>query len=363
MVPNLIPISWTSPTAPGRFRPGNFLIPLTLATLLFPGLGEPSTKDQPIRGVTISTHTDGSDWGSPALLPTMKDIQSMGGNWVCIHPYGWLGKDGRIRFHDFDPRNPPAYLANPIRYAHELGLKILIKPHLGYWGSGFSWRGAIRFDTQNEWDQFFADYKKWIVLLAAGCRGADGFVVGTELDSTLAQQEKWREVIREVRTKTEVPLTYAANWTHFRDVGFWDALDVIGIQAYFPIATEKNPSPETLAAGWNKLMPGLGDFARRHNRKIVFTELGYTRSHSASIHPWNSHQDGMEAEENQARCLRAALLAVEQEPSIAGVFLWKWFLKPYSVGRNFQLATPRLMEVIGQTWRQDAPISLPLSGQ
>ena len=285
MVPNLIPISLTTPPAPGRLCPRILSASLLLAAILVFSPGASAEKDTPIRGVTISTHTDGSDWGSPVLHPTMKDIQSIGANWVCIHPYGWLGKDGRIRFHGFDPRNPPDYLANPIRYAHQLGLKILIKPHLGYWGSGFSWRGAIRFDTQGEWDNFFADYKAWIALLAAGSQEADGFVVGTELDSTLVHPEKWREVIQEVRKNTDVPLTYAANWTHFRDVEFWDALDIIGIQAYFPITIGKDPDMETLAAGWSKLMPELGDFARENNRKIVFTELGYTRSHSASIHP------------------------------------------------------------------------------
>ena len=354
MVSHLNLLFRTTLPVPRRLRPKVPLVLLTLAALLALPSAVPATENEPIRGVTISTHTDGTDWGSPVLYPTMRDIRSTGGNWVCIHPYGWLGRDGRIRFHDFDPQNPPPYLANPIRYAHELGLKILIKPHLGYWGSGFSWRGAIRFDTRVEWDRFFEDYGRWITLLAAASRDADGFVVGTELDSTLALENKWRDLIREVRKETKVPLTYAANWTHFREVGFWDALDVIGIQAYFPLTSIKDPDLETLAAGWEKVMSELSAFAREHNRKIVFTELGYSRSHSASIHPWDSQQDGKEAEENQARCLRAALLAVEREPSVAGVFLWKWFPSPYTIGRNFQLATPRLKQVIRQTWREDA---------
>jgi hypothetical protein len=34
------------------------------------------------------------------------------------------------------------------------------------------------------------------------------------------------------------------------------------------------------------------------------------------------------------------------------VFLWKWFPNPHPVGRNFQLATPRLKRAISEVWRQ-----------
>ena len=40
---------------------------------------------------------------------------------------------------------PPDYIARPIREAHAQGLKVLIKPHIAYWGSPFRWRGEIKF--------------------------------------------------------------------------------------------------------------------------------------------------------------------------------------------------------------------------
>ena len=210
-----------------------FLLSATLFAL--PAIAHAEVDKSTVRGITISTHGGGRDWGSDAMIPTMEEIRALGANWVSIHPYARINTDGSLRFERFDPQNPPEYLARPIREAHRLGLNICIKPHIAYWGTPFSWRGEITFERDEEWQRFWADYSEWIVLLAAASRDADGFVVGTELDRTLHFENEWRAVIARVREQTRAPLTYAANWTDYHRVPFWDALDVIGIQAYFPL--------------------------------------------------------------------------------------------------------------------------------
>lgn len=82
----------------------------------------------------------------------------------------------------------------------------------------------------------------------------------------------------------------------------------------------------------------------------MFTELGYNRSLRAASRPWDPDLDGPEAEDLQELCLRVALRAVEDEPAIAGAFLWKWFPSPHPVGRDFQLVTPRLKRAIAEAW-------------
>ena len=124
-------------------------------------------------------------------------------------------------------------------------MSICIKPHIAYWGSSFSWRGEIEFSREDAWDRFWRDYRAWITLLAEACREADGFVVGTELDRTLRFEDEWRALIADVRAHTGAPLTYAANWTDYQRVPFWDALDVIGIQAYFPLTDQRPPAEKT----------------------------------------------------------------------------------------------------------------------
>jgi len=308
---------------------------------------EPARK---VRGITVSTHTDGREWGWDAIGSTVEDIREVGAGWIAIHPYGVIRGDGTVVFRTFEADRPPAHLVRPIREAHDRGLQILIKPHLAYWGSPFSWRGEIEFSSDEQWERFWSSYRRWIVQVARACRDADGFVVGTELDRTLRFGERWREIIAAVREVTDAPLTYAANWSDYRDVTFWDALDVIGVQAYFPLTSAPTSAAPDLAQAWQRWMAELREFASGANRKVVFTELGYSRSMEAPVRPWAYGVDGPEAEPVQESCLRVALRAIEAEPTVVGVFLWKWFPNPHPVGRDFQLATPRLKRAIREVW-------------
>ena len=133
---------------------------------------------------------------------------------------------------------------------------------------------------------------------------ADAFVVGTELDRTVHRDGAWRRVIAAVRDRFGGHITYAANWTHYEQVPFWDAVDVIGIQGYFPLAERPGlPEPERLQAAWNERLDELAMFSRLQNRKIVLAELGYSRSAQAAVRPWDGREGGEHAEETQARCL------------------------------------------------------------
>ena len=147
-------------------------------------------------------------------------------------------------------------------------------------------------------------------------------------------------------------MTYAANWTDYERVPFWDALDVIGIQAYFPLTQERDPDAAELDAAWARRMAALRRYALTVGRRIVFTELGYNRSFLAPSEPWQSHTDGPEAEPLQLACMRSALQAIEGESVVLGAFLWKWFPAPNRRG-NFLLDRPAMKAVLSAAWKPD----------
>ena len=327
------------------------LLPLATPVLVTASTASPAPASERVRGIFVSTHTSGQEWGEDEMASTLEDIRAVGAGWVAIHPYARIDEDGSVRYREFDPADPPAHLVRPIQEAHARGMKIAIMPHLAYWGSSFGWRGEIEFRTEAEWARFFRDYEQWIVAVARACRGADGFVVGNELDRTVSHEAEWRRIIARVREATPAALSYAANWSDYRSIPFWDALDAIGIQAYFPLSDAPRPSDATVEAAWGVRMKELREFSVVHRRKIVFTELGYNRSFDAARAPWEYRSDGAEAEPFQASLLGAALRSIEKEPAVAGVFLWKWFPNPHPVGRNFQLATPRLKRAISEVWQ------------
>ena len=305
--------------------------------------------------MTISCPGAGLIWGSDLMVQAMQNLKELGVNWITIHPYAGIRPDGTVGGGGMQRMYAnPAWLTRPIAEAHRLGLKIMIKPHLAYWGSGFGWSGEIEFETDREWDRFFDTYEKWITMVAELSGDADAFVVGTELEKTVHHERRWRSMIQAVRERIDVPLTYSAGWDRFEWVHFWDALDVIGIQAYFPLVdAEGLPAQLDLDASWSRLARRLETYGQAHDRKIVLAELGYNRSDLAALRPWEYRQGGEHAEEIQRRCLIAALKAIEQSETVVGAFLWKWFPDENSrARRDFLKSTPTMRAVIAEHWKE-----------
>jgi hypothetical protein len=106
----------------------------------------------------------------------------------------------------------------------------------------------------------------------------------------------WRELIAGVRQVYRGRLTYAANFDQYREVAFWPDLDLIGINAYFPLRDVTRPAgtPEdlriALLEGWRTILGDLDAF--RHERgiggmEVLFTEIGYARHVGSTLEPWN----------------------------------------------------------------------------
>jgi len=305
-----------------------------------------------LTGITISCQGSGRIWATDAFASELDTLAGAGANAVSIHPYGRIHGDGRVTYR-WISGEVPDYVTRPVQEAKDRGLAMMMKPHLAYWGSPFSWRGAIKFEDPADRARFFETYEQWIVSLAQETRNADIFVVGTELEGLTSFEKEWRHLIAEVRKVTAAKLTYAANWDNYQKVPFWDALDFVGIQAYFPLASETNPTDKTLRASWSKIMQVLDDFGEVKGKQILFTELGYNRSTRAAKEPWDYHQESNpEATDLQRRCLTIALEAAEKHSSrIAGVFLWKWFVGP-APHENFYLNENHMIEVITTAWRR-----------
>ena len=85
-------------------------------------------------------------------------------------------------------------------------------------------------------------------------------------------------------------LTYAANFDSFAEVGFWPELDVMGVNAYFPLRQPSEPADlATLTRGWESAWDQIADAQQRAGvpgMPVVFTELGYNRRAGCTIAPW-----------------------------------------------------------------------------
>jgi hypothetical protein len=320
-------------------------------------LAAPAPADaRVVHGMTISCQSWGREWGSDGFGAELDELAGMGVNWVSIHPYGRIRADGSIESRLRDGEEAPDWIARPIREAHARGMSILVIPHVAYWGSPWSWRGAIEFQQEEDRARFFKTYGEFLERVARAAAEADGFSIGNELDRLIACEKEWRAIIAALRPLTKAKLTYASNWSDYARVPFWDALDAVGVEAYFPLSGKSDPSPEELAQAWRGHIRDLRAVHERTGKPVVFTELGYTVSLQAALEPWaDGRARGPErarAEELQQRCLAAALEAIEPEREwLRGAFLWKWFVGS-ARGESFLMKTPAMRGVIGKAWRR-----------
>jgi hypothetical protein len=328
-----------------------FLFFLTAVSIwLFSGS---TTVSNPfMKGMTVSCQTWGYEWATPEMKKAMIELKTLGANSISIHPYARISEDGHVRFNKNRQSN---HITTPIEWGKELNIQLMIKPHLAYWGTKFRWRGDIDFENEEEWQNFFHDYEQWIVTIAiiAEKSAAPIFCVGTELTNSIEYDKEWRQIISSIREVYSGKLTYAANWDKYDRVSFWDDLDYIGIQAYFPLVENDLPTEDQIISGWDRVYQEIIPFASSLNKQIIFTEIGYDISVSAAREPWNSgNENQQQGEYMQKLCLKVALEKVKEHDQMAGLFLWKWFAEtqPFAHHENYNLQRPEIKSLLKEQW-------------
>ena len=315
----------------------------------------PAADREFYRGMTVSCQTWGTEWETPQMATTLAELHGLGVNSIAIHPYARIEQDGHLHFRQ---RSGSTYITTPLHWAHQLGMSTMLIPHIAYWGTRFSWRGEIDFTSAQEWDRFFSDYEVWIEQMAqlAESEHSELFCVGLELAHAERFDQRWRNIIAAVRKIYHGKITYGANWDRYEAVKFWDAVDYIGVLAYFPLTDSPDPSRTQLDVAWRQRGAELARFSRRNGGKqVLFTEIGYNESSRAAAEPWTFQTGGDHAAEIQLRCIESALAASENSPWLAGMFWWKWFPElPHDEEENYRLQTPAIKSLIARYWQPQA---------
>lgn len=320
----------------------------------------PSAPVFDIRSVTL-------DAREPPANKVLVDLRTLGVTHLTFVSFGWqeTGDDPHVRLDTTAGWYSESHqgIRALARRAKALGMNVILKPHV--WVGGYDEeqsRSEIGFQTEAAWSRWEASYRHFLLTYAklASKVDADILVLGTELSRPArARPAFWRSLADSVRRVYDGELTYAANWhEEYREIEFWDALDYVGVQAYFPLAEGSQPSLDTLQAHWQSHRRALRRVHRRTDRPVLFTEVGYRSASSAARAPWRwpEEETGVVPDSAlQARCYRAFLSTMGSARWFAGAMVWKWH--PDAGGRRRSAFTPqgKPAEGVLQRWFAERP--------
>ena len=275
------------------------------------------------RGMTLAHELrTNQGYGSEAAFKQLVRLKELGVNSVTLVPYGFTRAPEETDVRWKGSSETDDRVTRTIREARRLGLATVLKPQL--WSEG-GWTGDIVFTDAAAFRLWMESYRRFILHYArmAELERADLLVVGTELGGLTVHQADWRALIREVRSVYSGPLTYAANWgQEFEALAFWDELDLLGVNFYYPLAAP-GEQPRAGSPRLQELERKLEAISRKHRKPVLFTEVGYAASAAAAAEPWKEHNAPLDPA-MQARCYEVIFQSFYGKRWLAGLHWWKW---------------------------------------
>ncbi len=202
--------------------------------------------------------------------------------------------------------------------ANELGIATVVVPHI-YFDDG-SWRGDLALDDAA--DEWWTSYETFMLTAAdiATASGATALSVGVELKALSSRPEtrvRFARLVERVRAEYDGLLTYSANWDEAESVPFWDLVDIVGVNGYYPLQPEPVRGAEAVARRLQAL-------SLRTDRPVLVLEAGYRSGPLSHVRPWEWPEDlqPLVDLDSQARSWAAVLAQWLGTPGVRGVMIW-----------------------------------------
>jgi len=197
---------------------------------------------------------------------------------------------------------------NYITQLQEGDIKVMLKPQI--WIRHGEYTGYLKMETEEKWLELEESYRNFILAYAklAQEEKTKIFCIGTELEQFVVNRpDFWKKLIVDIKKIYKGKLTYAANWDEYKRVTFWDQLDYVGVDGYFPVSESQTPSVAEAMEGWRPWKEEMSAFAKAQNKNT-----------------------------------RAVFETLWTEDWFAGGFVWKWFIfHDSSGGRENNRFTPQ----------------------
>lgn len=262
---------------------------------------------------------DRRGYGTRAARQTMDRLKRLGVNTVSVLMEGRMENlsDPRIRLPDPSTLED---IKNALVDANALHLATILIPHL-YLDDG-DWRGRITLSEGERGEAWWASYSAFIEVAAdiAASSGTTVLSIGVELKGLSRDSDTKRRMIdlaARVRRSFHGLLTYSANWDEAEDVAFWSAVDLAGVNGYYPLVPEPVRGAEAIARRLTRLSSIAG-------REVLVLEVGYRSSPLSHVRPWEwpSQVTQVVDDASQAHAWAAVLAHWLGAEGVRGLLVW-----------------------------------------
>jgi len=256
-------------------------------------------------------------------------IADAGAEWVTISQVYYQAGTTGSRIHA-DPDLTPGFdsIGNIVEDAHKLGLRVRLSPIVNLTeasrGPG-EWRGMIRPEDAADWWRAYRD----IILDSASFardHGIESLNIGAELTAMQRDSSQWRELAAAVRGDAGYQglIGYQVNFDDqaFDSLDWAEALDYVGVAAYWPLAEDRDPALRELVNSWARIGARLAHWlGREQAQRLEFSEIGYASQPYASVLPysWKPHRGADQSLQEQLTCYRALERFLANFSEVSGV--------------------------------------------
>jgi hypothetical protein len=99
----------------------------------------------------------------------------------------------------------------------------------------------------------------------------------------------------------------------FESIRFWDDLDYIGLNNYYPLADDLS---------MKQVVEKVEKVQAFYKKPVIFTEAGYTSMEAPHREPWSETPRKLSMDD-QARCYEAVFQAFYRKSWFQGMYWWK----------------------------------------
>jgi hypothetical protein len=311
---------------------------------------------------------------------SLYDLSQLGTNTVALNVWWFQQTPSSTTIAEDDTRysSTMSSIQHAIDTIHSLGMNVLLKPMVDV--DDGTWRAQITPSNVNDW---FASYTSFIDTFADLAQtdkneGVTMLSVGCELNSMEQYTQQWNNVIASVRSRYSGQLTYAANWNAtsaggvnnlggYNTVPWWNKLDAIGIDAYFPLTNVNNPTESQLQSAWNGIADNIQNWRTSQglSQKVIFTEVGYESADGTNQAPAGLSGNPPVDQQEQSDCYQALLTTMSNRSWYDGQFWWAWSTDPlngYSDPTGFTPQQKSVQSVLASAYGGVVPsVKLPPS--